>query len=77
MWGKKDVVSFCHAHWEYSIIALIHLRYWFFNEHISLFICLQLQNLQKEELFQPKVLPCEMPVKVVACVVLPSIEGLI
>lgn len=27
---KKKAVSFHHAHWEYSIIALIHLCCWFF-----------------------------------------------
>lgn len=49
-----------------------------FYEHISLFICLQLQgHLHKEEDFQAKDLSYEMPVKVVACVVLPSVEALV
>lgn len=49
-----------------------------FSEHISLFICLQLQGyLHKGEHFQPKLLSYEMPVKVVACVVLPLIEALL
>lgn len=40
-----------------------------FSEYISLFVCLRLQgHLHKEECFQLKAWPCDIPVKAVASV---------
>lgn len=49
-----------------------------FYEYISLFICLQLQgHLHKDEHFQLVVWSCDIPVKTVTCVVLPSVKALL
>lgn len=48
-----------------------------FSEYISLFVCLHLQgHPHKEECFQLKVWPCDIPVKAVASVDLfPCMKG--
>lgn len=76
---KKKVVSFCHARWECSVIALIHLYYWVFRNTFHFSFAYSFRDIctKREAFSAKKVLSYEMPVKVVACVVHPSIDALL